>query len=71
MGRKPVTGPVDGAPAADGGACDAKVGKPAARLVPFVPAPAKRAPGSANGRIVIADDFDALLPAEVTDAFER
>lgn len=47
----------------------AKGGKPMARLVPLeVPAP--RRPGGWEGRVRIADDFDAPLPDEVLADFE-
>jgi len=48
----------------------AKAGVPVARLVPVV-LPAKQRPlGTEQGRIFIADDFDAPLPADVLDDFE-
>lgn len=48
----------------------AKAGKPVARLVPVAAGAARRVPGSAKGRIVIEDDFDAPLPDGLRDAFE-
>jgi prevent-host-death family protein len=45
----------------------AKAGKPRARLVPL--RHVSRRPGSAKGKIWIAADFDAPLPAAVADAF--
>ncbi|MHC4469853.1 MAG: type II toxin-antitoxin system Phd/YefM family antitoxin [Planctomycetota bacterium] len=49
----------------------ARAGQPVARLVP-VDAPAgPRVAGSAAGRVRIADDFDAPLPDDVLDSFER
>jgi prevent-host-death family protein len=48
----------------------AKAGTPVARLVPYTPQPSQRLPGSARGKIWIAPDFNAPLPAEVLDAFE-
>jgi len=48
----------------------AKAGKPVARLVPFTAAPAQRLPGSAQGQIWIAPDFDTPLPEEILAAFE-
>jgi prevent-host-death family protein len=48
----------------------AKAGTPVARLVPFERQPVRRVPGSAKGKIWIAPDFDAPLPAEILDAFE-
>ncbi len=48
-----------------------KSGKPMARLVPFGPASAKalRKPGKGRGRVSMAKDFDAPLPAGVLAAF--
>jgi prevent-host-death family protein len=46
----------------------AKAGVPRARLVP-VKASARRRPGGSKGRIRIAADFDAPLPADVLAAF--
>jgi prevent-host-death family protein len=48
----------------------AKAGTPVARLVPYAPQPRRRIPGSAKGKIWIAPDFNAPLPAELLDAFE-
>lgn len=48
----------------------AKAGKPVARLIPFAQELPKRTPGSAQGKIWIAPDFDAPLPDEILDAFE-
>jgi prevent-host-death family protein len=48
----------------------AKSGKPVARLVP-VAAPGKRPLGLDAGKGWIADDFDAPLPQELLDEFER
>ncbi len=47
----------------------ARAGKPVARLAPFDAKLARR-PGSAQGQIWIAPDFDAPLPAEILEAFE-
>jgi prevent-host-death family protein len=49
----------------------AKSGKPKARLVPFARGGADRPrkPGGARGRVWIAADFDAPLPAAVLRAF--
>ena len=47
----------------------AKAGVPMARLVPLR-AVHERAPGRWAGRVTIAPDFDAPLPAELLDAFE-
>jgi prevent-host-death family protein len=46
----------------------AKGGKPKAKLVPLRQA-GRRKPGSAKGKIQIADDFDAPLPDAVLDVF--
>ena len=45
----------------------AKAGVPRARLVP-VKASARRRPGGSKGRIRVAADFDAPLPADLLDA---
>jgi antitoxin (DNA-binding transcriptional repressor) of toxin-antitoxin stability system len=47
----------------------AKDGKPLARLVPLKTEPPLRRPGAGRGRVWIADDFDAPLPAELLAAF--
>ena len=46
----------------------AKNGRPRAKLVPIRPV-RQRQPGSAKGRIRMAADFDAALPAHVLEAF--
>lgn len=48
----------------------AKAGKPLVRLVPFTKPKPRRTPGFLKGRIKIAADFDAPLPAGLLDAFE-
>jgi len=48
----------------------AKAGKPVARLVPYAVQPAQRVPGSAQGQVWIAPDFNAPLPDDVLAAFE-
>ena len=48
----------------------AKAGKPIAKLVPIEAPRQPRTPGSAKGRIVIHDSFDAPLPDDLLDAFE-
>lgn len=48
----------------------AKAGVPVARLVPVVLPVEQRPLGMEQGRVFIADDFDAPLPAEVQDSFE-
>lgn len=47
----------------------ARSGRPVARLVPIVLPAAGRRPGSLKGRIRIGRDFDAPLPAGLSDAF--
>jgi len=49
----------------------AKAGKPIARLVPVTDKPVERVPGSAKGKIAVAPDFDAPLPASILEAFEQ
>lgn len=49
----------------------AKAGTPVARLVPVKERPARRVPGSAKGKIVIAPDFDEPLPESIIEEFER
>jgi len=48
----------------------AKAGKPLAKLVPFSRPALPRQPGGWEGRMRIADDFDAPLPPEIQAAFE-
>ncbi len=48
----------------------AKAGRPVARLVPAGPVGARRTPGSARGKIRVAEDFDAPLPEDILSAFE-
>jgi prevent-host-death family protein len=48
----------------------AKAGVPVARLVPVVLPTDQRPLGTEQGRVFIADDFDAPLPADVLDSFE-
>jgi prevent-host-death family protein len=47
-----------------------KAGKPLAKLVPFNRSPAPRQPGGWEGKVRIAEDFDAPLPEEIQAAFE-
>jgi len=47
-----------------------KSGKPFARLMPLPSQNQPRTPAGALGTIVIREDFDAPLPAEIMDAFE-
>jgi len=44
-------------------------GLPVARLLPIEPKPGKRKLGADRGKIWIADDFDAPLPADVLAGF--
>jgi prevent-host-death family protein len=46
-----------------------RAGVPVARLV--APEPARRKLGTASGRVRIAKDFDAPLPADLQADFER
>jgi len=43
----------------------AKSGKPVAKLVPYENQTHDRKAGSAKGKIIIADDFDAPLPDDI------
>jgi prevent-host-death family protein len=47
----------------------AKDGKPKARLVPIRTGNPPRKPGGGKGRVWIAKDFDAPLPAEILKGF--
>ena len=47
-----------------------KAGKPMARLVPYRELTQDRVPGLDAGKIKVADDFDAPLPADVLRDFE-
>lgn len=46
-------------------------GRPVARLVPFGERLDDRVPGQDRGRVQIADDFDAPLPADLLASFEE
>ena len=48
----------------------AKAGKPVARLVAIEEETAQRLPGSAQGQVVLAPDFDAPLPEDLARAAE-
>lgn len=48
----------------------ARAGKPVARLVPAVSRKPRRIPGEDEGKIWIAEDFDAPLPPEIQKYFE-
>lgn len=47
----------------------ARAGKPVARLVSLRPTGPRRTPGLMRGRLRIARDFDAPLPATLLDSF--
>jgi prevent-host-death family protein len=47
----------------------ARAGKPVVRLVPVKPGARRSGFGSLKGRVRIADDFDAPLPAELLRRF--
>ncbi len=49
----------------------AKAGKPLARLGPLAAPRRERVLGRLRGKIVVPDDFDAKLPNEVLDLFEK
>jgi prevent-host-death family protein len=50
----------------------ARAGKPRAKLVPLGDASRKlRVPGKRIGKYRVAKDFDAPLPADVLDTFEK
>ncbi len=49
----------------------AKAGKPIARLVPVELPAQDRVAGGDEGKVWIADDFDAPLPEEVLRKFEK
>ena len=49
----------------------AKSGKPIARLVPLAQPKQKRVLGRLRGKIMVPEDFDAPLPDEVLDLFEK
>ncbi len=48
----------------------AKGGRPVARLVPIHPNQGLRTLGGERGRIELADDFNAPLPADLLEDFE-
>ena len=48
----------------------AKAGRPLAKLVPLRENELPRSPGGWEGKVYIAEDFDAPLPDELLDAFE-
>jgi prevent-host-death family protein len=47
----------------------AKAGKPLVKLVPYSSETPERHPGSAKGKIDIADDFNAPLPDDILNDF--
>ena len=47
----------------------AKAGKPLVKLVPYTQEKRPRKPGSAKGRIKIAEDFNAPLPDNILQGF--
>ena len=49
----------------------AKAGKPVARLAPIREKPGRRAPGIDKGKIWMSPDFDAPLPADILDLFNK
>ncbi len=49
----------------------ARGGKAVAKLVPIEEPRQNRVPGLDEGKIWIAEDFDASLPKEVLESFER
>jgi len=48
-----------------------KAGKPVARLIPIEENLVKRVAGSAKGKVMIAEDFDAPLPESILNSFEQ
>jgi prevent-host-death family protein len=46
-----------------------KAGKPLARLIPYQTEKKPRTPGYWNGRVKMAEDFDAPLPPEILAGF--
>ena len=46
-------------------------GRPLVRLLPVAIALTPRVLGTAKGMVTMADDFDAPLPDDILDAFER
>ena len=48
----------------------AKAGRPTARLVPLRAVRERRVPGNWAGRVEVAPDFDAPLPAGLVDEFD-
>lgn len=48
-----------------------KAGRPIARLIPYEKIPARREPGTGIKSIVVSPDFDAALPDEIIEEFEK
>jgi len=48
-----------------------KSGKPVAKIVPFEKPTQNRKPGSAKGKLIISDDFDAPLPDDILQEFYK
>jgi prevent-host-death family protein len=48
----------------------ARAGKPAAKLVPISAGKPSRKPGRLKGKLRVAEDFDAPLPADLQSALE-
>jgi prevent-host-death family protein len=46
-------------------------GRPLVRLIPVESAPFQRRLGTAKGEFVVPDDFDAPLPDDILDEFEK
>jgi antitoxin (DNA-binding transcriptional repressor) of toxin-antitoxin stability system len=49
----------------------AKAGKPAARIVPYQATPTDRQAGLDRGLFVVPEDFNAELPEDIQQDFER
>ena len=49
----------------------ARSGKPVAKLVPFEKPIQNRKPGSAKGKLIISEDFDAPLPDDILKEFHQ
>ena len=49
----------------------AKAGKPVARMLPITEDLIARVPGSAVGRVWISPDFNAPLPEDMIEEFEK
>ncbi|MHC9541352.1 MAG: type II toxin-antitoxin system prevent-host-death family antitoxin [Vulcanimicrobiota bacterium] len=49
----------------------ARAGKPVARLVPVTDRLERRKPGTAEGKVIIGEDFDSPLPDDPTEFVSR